>query len=268
MTGYGGKVDNHVFVVPAYGESPYLRMCLQSLAAQTRRSPVVVSSSTSGPGVEAAARDYGARLVVHGPNHGIGHDWNMALAAVDAEWVTLAHQDDLYLPGFAEYTLQAVAREPEAALVVTDYRELAESQVRGMTPMLVIKRMLQEFAFLGRRSVRGQAGRRLLALGCAVPCPTVTLRRGPEASAMPFREDMRVNLDWDLWWRMAEEDARFVIVRKALVLHRIHAASESMNGVRSGARASEDLMMFRRIWPERVANILARIYSLGYEAGA
>lgn len=256
----------HAFVVPAYGDSPHLRSCLESLACQSRASPIIISTSTPSPVMRAVAYDYGARLVVHGPNQGIGHDWNMALAAVDADWVTLAHQDDIYLPDFGDRTKDAIARSPDAVLVMTGYHELVGGRIRCMTPMLVVKRMLQEFAFLGRDSIDGSAKSRLLVFGCAIPCPSVTLRRDFGSMSF-FREDLRVNLDWDAWWRLARQDGLFLRVREILVLHRIHAGSETTGGVRSGIRAAEDLAMFRQMWSRRVANMMARLYSLSYEQG-
>src|SRR5690606_17816967 len=70
----------HSFVVPAYGVSPHLRDCLASLRAQTVQSPVVIATSTPSPALEKIAAEFGADLAVHGPNAGIGRDWNFALS--------------------------------------------------------------------------------------------------------------------------------------------------------------------------------------------
>ncbi|RYE67584.1 MAG: glycosyltransferase family 2 protein, partial [Oxalobacteraceae bacterium] len=134
----------HVFIVPAYGRSSHLRDCLISLDQQTHPSPVIISTSTPYEGLESLAAEFDARLVVHSPNAGIGHDWNMALRSADAQWATLAHQDDVYLPHFAEATLGLVARHPDASLVMTGYGEWAGERERTSTPMLTIKRLLQE----------------------------------------------------------------------------------------------------------------------------
>ena len=87
----------HAFVVPAYGQSPYLRDCLASLRAQTRPSPIVISTSTPSRWLADQAAEFGATLVEHGPNRGIGHDWNQAIAAseqlVDEFATWLEHPD-------------------------------------------------------------------------------------------------------------------------------------------------------------------------------
>ena len=256
----------HAFAVPAYGQSPHLRDCLASLRAQTTPSPVFISTSTPSPWLGEVAAEFGATLVEHGPNRGIGHDWNQAIAATPATWVTLAHQDDVYLPHFAVETMRCVEQQSHADLVMTGYAELAYGHVRAWTPMLAVKRLLQEQAFLGREALsRRRSRRRLLALGCAIPCPTVTLRR--DRARGLFREDLKVDLDWDAWLRLADGPGDFARVRRLCMLHRIHADSETSDGVRAGVRAREDRAMFERLWPMPIARMLARLYAVGYEAG-
>lgn len=259
----------HSFVVPAYGESPHLGSCLASLRSQTRPSPIIVSTSTPYPGLEALVESAGATLSVHAPSAGIGRDWNAALACVRTPWVTLAHQDDVYLPSFTERTLGYVTRHPDAVLVATGYAESVESsgKVRSVSPMLLVKRMLVELAFLGRDCVASRSAKlRLLAFGCPIACPSVTLRL--DGTALRFREDLKVDLDWEAWLRLATAPGAFAYDRSIQMLHRIHADSETSAGVRAGVRASEDRMMFESLWPTPVARALARLYSLSYEAGS
>ena len=259
----------HCFVVPAYGDSPHLRACLDSLRAQTRRSPIILCSSTPHAGLQALADEYDARLALHSPNAGIGHDWNAALAEAGSDWVTLAHQDDVYLPEFAQQTLTAAMRQPQAVMVMTGYGELIGDEAAGrprlFSAMLLIKRMLLELGFMGRGAVAEPAAkRRLLRFGCPIPCPAVTLRT---RAGLRFREDLKVNLDWEAWLRLAAQPGAFAYVRQTLMLHRIHAGSETSGGIRAGVRAREDLMMFRAQWPEPIARVLARAYAMSYATG-
>ncbi|MEJ7746735.1 MAG: glycosyltransferase family A protein [Luteimonas sp.] len=257
----------HTFVVPAYGHSAHLRECLASLRAQTRPSPIVIATSTPFEGLAALADEHGARLAIHTPNVGIGRDWNFALAQATTPWVTIAHQDDIYLPHFTEKTMGLVVEHPDSVLVMTDYGEWHAGRQRLTTPMLMVKRLLLEFGFLGRSSLsRTGAKLRLLRFGCPIACPSVTLRAS--ATTLRFREDLKVNLDWDAWMRLAVQDGAFAYVRDVSMLHRIHTGSETSDAIRQGVRADEDLMMFRSLWPEPVARLLARAYSLSYETGS
>lgn len=259
----------HGFVVPVYGRSPHLRDCLASLCAQTVPSPIVIATSTPWEGLEAVAAEFGARLAVHSPNAGIGRDWNFALEQSSTTWVTIAHQDDLYLPDFAERTLAVAARHEDAILVATGYAELLEPSGvrRDLSPMLAVKRLLMELGFLGRAAVAsGGAKRRLLRFGCPIPCPSVSLRI--DRDGLRFREDLKVDLDWEAWLRLAARPGAFAYDRRVLMLHRIHRDSETSAGVRAGVRASEDRMMFEALWPAPIAHVLAKVYALSYETGA
>lgn len=255
----------HTFVVPAFGCSPHLRECLASLYAQTHPSPIVIATSKPFEGLASLAEEHGAKLVMHTPNVGIGHDWNFALAQAQTPWVTIAHQDDVYLPDFTDKTMAFVTEKPNTILVMTDYGEWHDGRRRTTTAMLMIKRLLLELGFLGRASLsRTGAKMRVLRFGCPIPCPSVTLK---VSTALRFREDLKVNLDWDAWMRLAAQDGAFGYVREVLMLHRIHAGSETSDAIRQGVRSKEDLMMFRLLWPDPIARLLARAYSLSYEPG-
>ena len=261
--------DVHSFVVPAYGRSPHLRDCLASLRAQTIPSSVAIATSTPWDGMEELAAQFGARLVVHHPNEGIGKDWNFALSQASTPWVTLAHQDDLYLPTFTERTLTAVRRYPRAVLVATGNGELLEPTggIRTWSGMLTIKRALMELGFIGRGAVATKgAKRRLLRFGCPIACPSVSVNM--DRTGLRFREDLRVDLDWDAWLRLSDTPGAFAYDRRTLMLHRIHAGSETSAGVRGGVRAAEDRMMFERLWPAPISRMLAKAYALSYEDGA
>lgn len=260
---------DHSFVVPAYGLSPHLPRCLDSLRMQTLAgSEIVVSTSTPSAGLEKIASDYGVAYRVHGPNGGIGRDWNSALGCATRRWVTIAHQDDIYLPDFVLETMRLVNAMPDASLIMTSYAEiLADTDVlRDRTPMLRIKSLLLELGFLGRSSIRRPGDKlRLLRFGCPISCPSVTL--GPSLNTFRFREDLKVDLDWEAWVRAARLDGAFCYVRRKLMHHRIHEESETSAGVRGGVRAREDQAIFASLWPRPIAAMLARAYALSYNAG-
>ncbi|HZZ36840.1 MAG TPA: glycosyltransferase family A protein, partial [Caulobacteraceae bacterium] len=100
---------DHSFVVLAYGESPFLAGCLASLAAQSPPSRILVSTSTPSPHVARAAKAVDAELRINPERAGIASDWNFGLTQVETPFVTLAHQDDVYFPAFAERTMALFA---------------------------------------------------------------------------------------------------------------------------------------------------------------
>ncbi len=263
--GQADRLPDHSFVVPAYGDSPYLRECLASLKAQSLPgSEIIIVSSTPSRFQRELALEFQVEYIAHSPNRGIGADWNAAVAQATRSWVTIAHQDDVYRSEFVRCTLDA-GLSSDALLVVTKYREMMDGKVRNPSLMLRIKDVLLELGFLGRRRVRSRSAKmRILRFGCPIPCPAVTL--GPRGKNIRFREDLRLGVDWEAWIRLSRQDGSFQYVRRPLMLHRIHSGSETSAGIRGGQRAKEDGEIFRMMWPKPIAALLARVYALSYEA--
>lgn len=256
----------HSFLVPAYQQSPYLRECLTSLATQTRPSRILVSTSTPFPGLQELVSEYGARLYLHGPNKGIAHDWNEGLRQVETEWVTIAHQDDIYLPAYAETVMNAIAGAKEPLLAFSDYAEVTDHGIiRRGTRLLRIKQALLKLAFLGRTTI-GDRWSKLNALrfGSPIPCPAVTLRTHP--GQPHFESGFKLNMDWAAWIRKANEPGSFVWVKKELMLHRIHSQSETTEGIRTGNRKQEDLIILQRLWPRLIARMITSTYDTAYQS--
>lgn len=256
-------MTEHSFLVPAYGHSPYLRDCLDSLRQQTRLSPILIATSTPFDGIEAVAREYGAELYVHGPNVSMAHDWNAGLSQVSSRWVTIAHQDDRYEPTYVQAVMGAVERSREPLMVFSDYVEQVNDTIRSKTPLLRIKKVLLELGFLGRQEV-GATWSKMNAIrfGNAIPCPAVTFRT---ATTEPhFSDGFHVNMDWDAWIRKAQQPGSFVWVREPLMIHRIHRDSGTTEGIEAGHRAREDFDTLCRLWPRPIARAIASTYFLAY----
>ncbi len=164
-----GDDESHAFVVMAYGDSPFLAGCLAGLRAQDRPSPIVVATSTPSPFIDAAAAAAGVPVRVNPRREGIAADWNFALAATDARFVTLAHQDDTYAPTFVSATLAAFAGH-DAVLCFTSYQEIDDAGQPVSSKVSKAKHLI-EFVTLG--GARGGARARACGLSCcsAMLCP-------------------------------------------------------------------------------------------------
>lgn len=257
----------HSFVVLAYGKSEYLAASLESLRTQSVDvGPILVSTSTPYDGLEELCAAYDAEVVVHSPNRGIGHDWNMGLRAARTPWVTLAHQDDVYAPGYAEFVRRSIAAHPDDLIVFSHYDELTDGGRRKTVTMLRVKRALIELAFLGRSRVRSRrAKRRLLRFGNPVLCPSVAINRAA-APDFTFRTDMRTNMDWIAWLDLADRPGGFSVSRAPLTSHRIHPGSETSATIEGGQREAEDREVFERMWPRPVVDLLMRVYVRSYHS--
>lgn len=262
------RTFSHQFLVPAYGRSPYLRECLTSLRNQKVASPILISTSTPFADIHQLAEEFNAELYLHSPNRGIAHDWNTGLGRTRADWITIAHQDDIYLPDYSLEVLSAIDAFTDGIMAFTDYAEIAaDGSVKRMGGLLKIKQALLHAGFLGRKSISDPWSKtNLLRFGSPIPCPSVTMRRGETLPV--FETEFKLNMDWAAWLEMSKAPGRFIWVKKNLMLHRIHEDSETSDGIKAGYRTSEDLDLLCRIWPRPIARLIAKSYTIAYRSNS
>jgi glycosyltransferase involved in cell wall biosynthesis len=250
----------HSFVILAYKESPYLEECILSVVNQRAPSAVVLATSTPNTHIQTLAEKYGLKVVVRtDTRRGIAVDFNFALeAAGDARFVTICHQDDVYDDG---YFLQVREHlQDDTLLVFTDYAEIRGAEVVADNRLLRVKRTmlspLKAKRFWGSRFIR----RRVLSLGSAICCPSVTCNA---AFVQPgiFDESFETNMDWDAWARLSSRKGKYVyLANKPLMYHRIHEGSATTAVLAAEKRAQEDLAVFKLFWPTWIARIILRFY--------
>ena len=248
----------HSFVICAYKESPYLEDCIISLLNQRNPSAIVITTSTPNQHINNIANKYNLNIFVNSEKSGIGHDWNFALSQVTTDFVTIAHQDDIYLPEYSEYIKNNISSD--TVLFFTDYGEIRADKEIFDNILLNTKRKLN--IFLKNRIFRKNKfiRRRSMSFGCAICCPTVciNINRFPN---FRFDEKMTVCLDWDAWERLSKENGEFIYIPTPLLLHRIHQNSETTAQLEAGNRQQEDFEMLCRFWPKKIAEILLKQYS-------
>lgn len=256
---------DHTFVVVAYGNSPFLPECLDSLLGQTVQSKICISTSTPSDYLREQARRIGAPLYVTEPDRGIAHDWNFALRQAKTKYITLAHQDDLYAPAYTEKCMAAAKRYDNTLICFTDYTELIGTLERQTNLNLAVKRCILYFFMPFRRIKRRFWKTRLLSLGCPVAAPSVCFQLD-NLPDFEFSPTFSINMDWDAWSRIALMEGYFVFLPDKLMKHRIHPDSATTRGILAMRRQEEDMLMFGRFWPAPVARILMRCYSLSYHS--
>ena len=255
--------DNHTFVICAYKDSEYLEALLDSIFAQTVSSKALVTTSAPTGRMLETAGKYGLEVLVNPEAAGIGPDWSYAYSAAGTDYVTLAHQDDVYEPRYAETVIAALAKAKDPVLAYTSYYEIRPEGRVDDNRLLKVKGLMNApiGAFPKSRFVRN----RVLSMGCPVSCPSVVYNK-KRFSDFSFIRDMKTNLDWDAWYRLAKEPGEFIYIKERLVGHRIHEGSETTSGIGSGARSAEDLIMFKRYWPDGIARRIHRFYEKGLES--
>ena len=247
----------HSFVICAYRESPFLEACIRSVRCQTVQSGILLSTSTPNDYIEKLCEKYDIPVKVNCGEKGITGDWNHALSVADSEFVTLAHQDDVYCKTYTERMLNGAHIE-NASIIFSDYFEIRDGKRCNSNMNLRIKRVMNcGFRWFGNSRV---IRRRVLSLGNPICCPSVTYNMNC-CGDFRFDKRFRVSCDWEAWSRLAERDNRFVYIPESLMGHRIHAGSETTTTIADNTRYREDLAMYCRYWPENVARLLLRGYA-------
>ncbi len=250
---------DHTFVLCAYGKSAYLDECLNSLLAQKTKTSVIIATSTPNAHIDTIANFHNVPVFVNEGEPGISHDWNCAVNHCSTPLVTIAHQDDVYQPEYATVMLDEMNRANSPLIFFTNYGELRNDAEKDVSRLLGVKRLiLGQIKKRGSVSKRSQK-RRMIALGSAICCPSVTYNV-PALPSPLFLGDMKCDLDWQAWERFSNLEGSFVYSDQILMRHRIHKNSETTNLIHDNTRSKEDLIMLQKFWPKPVAALINKAY--------
>jgi glycosyltransferase involved in cell wall biosynthesis len=255
----------HSFAVLAYKESPYLEECVLSLISQTVRSRIVIYTSTPSQNVIDISKKYEIPLVINKYHQGIASDWNFAYNSCESEYVTLVHDDDIYLPRYNESCFSAIdkIKTGDSLIIFTWYNDLLGKKESIFNINLMIKKFLLLPCLIRSDIRRHFLKMAILSVGNPIPCPSVMYHKS-QIGTFNFSKTFTCNMDWDAWLRLSEKRGSFVFVNSKLLLHRIYERSQTSQQIDNKGRRNEDLLIFKRLWPEPVAKLLLALYSLSY----
>ncbi len=249
---------NHTFVICAYKESPYLEKCLLSLLSQTKKSKILISTSTPNDHISGVAKKYNIPLHINKGEAGITGDWNFATTLVKTKYLTIAHQDDIYEPNYAEEITRKLEASKNPIIAFSQYFEIRDGNRVYKNKLLRIKKFLNLGFRISKRSIFVR--RRALSFGCFICCPAVTYPT-EIFEEFKFDKNFKFTCDWDAWERLSRRKGEFLYLEKPLMGHRIHEESETTHLTDSGRRKHEELEMLKRFWPKFIAKLIARPYS-------
>lgn len=255
--------NKHTFVVLAYEESPFLPACLLSLQHQTMPSEIIITTSTPVPLLTDIAAEFNVSIIVNPHASGIADDWSFGYRQARTPWVTLVHQDDIYLPGYVQECERLIIqnRQDDFLFIFTDYSELLEdAKIRSRSLNLIIKKILL-WPYLFSEIVQCMFLKRMVvSFGDPISCPSVMFHK-KLIGAFQFDREYVCNMDWDAWLRIITRDGSMGYVKKRLMLHRIHSHSQTSVQIQRNVRFLEDKAIFERLWPSAIARIFAYLYA-------
>ena len=261
--------SDHTFVVCAYKESPYLEECVRSCLRQKTKTNVRIATSTPNKHIQKVANRYHIPLDIRDSTKakGIAEDWNFALRSAHTPLVTIAHQDDIYGASYSQMILRYLNRCHYPLIAFSDYAELRGESTITVNQLLMIKRSLL-IPLIPEISWRSIFIRRsILSLGSAICCPAVTLVRDHLTEPV-FENNMRSNIDWQAWEKLSRQKGEFVYIPQVLMKHRIHEGSATSELIGQKGRRAEDIFMYRKFWPKRIAMFIEHFYQKGEESNS
>lgn len=251
------EFQNHTFIICAYKQSQYLEDCIKSVLSQRVKSNVIMSTSTPNKYINDLADKYKIKLFINNGESGIGKDWNYGISQTKTDYVTIAHQDDIYKENYLEEIVKNIEKGNDFVIAFTDYREIKNGKEIPLTTNLKIKKILLFPLRIFRKSRFMK--RRVLSFGSSICCPSVTVNT-KITGKNPYKTDLKCDLDWDTWDEMTKYDAKFLYIPKELMQHRIHEDSETSNLIENNVRLEEDLLMLKRYWPKSIAKFIMKFY--------
>jgi len=255
-------MNNHTFVICAYGESRYLEDCVLSIVKQSVKDNIIIATSTINDHILKIGKKYNLEVLTHNGGS-IGKDWNFGYESANSKYVTLAHQDDVYQEKYLEKMLIALDENKDTLISFSNYEEIRNNSIVSNNNNLKIKELLLSPLRIANKNKLIR--RRVLSVGNPICCPTVTYNKSLLEN-FRFPMEFSTNLDWAAWEKLSQYNGRFLYLPEPLMYHRIHAESETSNTIGNNKRAEEDLLMLKKFWPSNVAQFIFYFYKKSEKA--
>ena len=202
-------------IIPTYNKPALLRRAIDSVLAQTRPAEelIVVDDGSTDETEAVVRRDYGDRVrYIRQENAGTAAARNRGVREARGEWLSFLDHDDEWLPRRLELHSEAIAADPETALVyssfyVTGHSEAARRILAPAPP--------SELLYPG------------VLLENLLPTPAMSIRKEVYLAMGGFNESLRGSCeDWDLLVRITRCHRATRISEPLLVAHE-QASSQS-----------------------------------------
>lgn len=203
-------------ILPAYNGAKTIRKTIDSVLTQTftNLELIVVDDGSTDQTLEYLSEISDPRVRIFAyENVGMAANRNRGIDLVRGEYIAFIDQDDLWLPDKLTLQLQALKRNPQAALSYTWIDRIDEQDNR-----------LKEAT---REAESGDILAKMLLSNFLITCSCPLIRqKALEQVGGYFDVEMPPADDWDLWLRLAQKFP-FESVPSVQVLYRVSANSAS-----------------------------------------
>lgn len=215
-------------VMPIYDGAETLAATLHSLLDQgSANFEVLAIDQASGDGSRKILQDFANRIpitIIDAPH---SKNWmtntNIGLKAASAPFVTMLHQDDIWLPGRVDALLGLAQRHPDAELWLHPawFMDDQGQLVGTFGPPF------------GRREelISSHEALRTLIVQNSIAIPSAMFRRETALRLGGLSQDLWYTADWDFWLKLATIGSVAWLPQK-LAAFRIHEGSQTVRGSR------------------------------------
>lgn len=255
---------NHTFAVCAYKESEYLEDCIKSLVNQTVKTNIIICTSTPSKYIDEIADKYNINVYVRDGKSDIRDDWNFAYDMAKTDYVTIAHQDDEYNEEYVSNMIPLIKKyNGNFIIFYSGYRPIKDRQVTSDINCK-IRRLLRFPMVIPIFANWKFTKKATLCMGNSICCPSVTYNKKVLGDDL-FNSNLKFNIDWDTFLKLADMKGRFLYVDKALTYYRVHDGATSKEFIESNGRVIEDTLMFNKFWPGFISKIIMVFYKRAYD---
>ncbi len=211
--------------IPVYNGNKFLEAAIKSVLEQTFKDfelIIVDDCSTEDPapiigGFKDSRIQFHRNLV----RQGLVGNWNRCVELSRGRLVCVFHQDDVMLPDNLRRKVEALERNPRAALAYSDARVVEEDLSVRHPGWFTATAPNEDKVFAGREFFE-----KLAAGDNLVCCPSAMFRRAAFEQLGKFDPQLPYTADWEMWLRMALQfDVAYL--KEPLILYRVHDRNET-----------------------------------------
>ena len=216
-------------VIPAYNCAAFIEEALQSIYRQTYRhwEIIVVDDGSTDATSSVLAPHLKKIRYFKQENKGTAAARNAGIKRARGDLIAFLDNDDVWLPEKLELQVRVMQAWPECGLVFTDGKTFTEAGVRResvLSPRL--DQWLRAHTTDDPLVAKGSMVRELLFCNEISSASSVMVRQKSIESTGSFDEAIAIADDYDLWLKVAREDA-IAVIRRCLYMWRWHDASQS-----------------------------------------
>lgn len=231
-------IDRLTFVMPLYNGARHLREAIASIVQQGARLICVDDASTDDSA--AIVRECGVELVQNPTRLGLAGNWNRCVELVTTPAFVLAHQDDVYEPGYAAMMLPLLESHPRAFLAHCKTTSIDGEGRTVTTPAARYKESLWPREDPYEEDTAGGIPR--LARGNFIVAPSVIFRTTAVRAIGPF-SPLQFVTDWEYWFRGLLAGYTIAGTQQRLVRFRRHEGTATRATERTMERYREEIAL-------------------------